>query len=146
MDLSMFAVLFSVIFFFFFNQKTAYELLISDWSSDVCSSDLIAAFLLFGEAASGSKLGGIVVALIALACLLFRPRPQEGSGETGKTIALLLAGWVGYGTIDCLFKQMDKSGSVISYNLSDNFNMSGLLHLLLLYVTTNSSNTDNAVI
>src|SRR3546814_2300965 len=28
--------------FFFFKQKTAYELRISDWSSDVCSSDLIA--------------------------------------------------------------------------------------------------------
>src|SRR3546814_7486799 len=26
--------------FFFFKQKTAYEMLISDWSSDVCSSDL----------------------------------------------------------------------------------------------------------
>src|SRR3546814_8472071 len=29
-------------FFFFFKQKTAYELRISDWSSDVCSSDLVA--------------------------------------------------------------------------------------------------------
>src|SRR3546814_16013353 len=29
--------------FFFFKQKTAYELRISDWSSDVCSSDLIVA-------------------------------------------------------------------------------------------------------
>src|SRR3546814_6970114 len=28
------------VFFFFFNQKTAYEVRISDWSSDVCSSDL----------------------------------------------------------------------------------------------------------
>src|SRR3546814_12100906 len=28
---------------FFFKQKTAYELRISDWSSDVCSSDLLAA-------------------------------------------------------------------------------------------------------
>src|SRR3546814_4221092 len=27
---------------FFFKQKTAYEMRISDWSSDVCSSDLIA--------------------------------------------------------------------------------------------------------
>src|SRR3546814_1634553 len=27
---------------FFFTQKTAYEMRISDWSSDVCSSDLIA--------------------------------------------------------------------------------------------------------
>src|SRR3546814_10801074 len=30
-----------VLFFFFFKQKTAYEMRISDWSSDVCSSDLI---------------------------------------------------------------------------------------------------------
>src|SRR3546814_17374229 len=27
-------------FFFFFKQKAAYEMRISDWSSDVCSSDL----------------------------------------------------------------------------------------------------------
>src|SRR3546814_1476650 len=29
--------------FFFFKQKTAYEMRISDWSSDVCSSDLKSA-------------------------------------------------------------------------------------------------------
>src|SRR3546814_3301902 len=29
-----------IVFFFFFKQKTAYEMRISDWSSDVCSSDL----------------------------------------------------------------------------------------------------------
>src|SRR3546814_2874421 len=29
--------------FFFFKQKTAYEMRISDWSSDVCSSDLYAS-------------------------------------------------------------------------------------------------------
>src|SRR3546814_4893746 len=29
------------VFFFFFKQKTAYEMRISDWSSDVCSSDLV---------------------------------------------------------------------------------------------------------
>src|SRR3546814_1463808 len=29
---------------FFFKQKTAYEMRISDWSSDVCSSDLKSAF------------------------------------------------------------------------------------------------------
>src|SRR3546814_18127559 len=29
------------VLFFFFKQKTAYEMRISDWSSDVCSSDLI---------------------------------------------------------------------------------------------------------
>src|SRR3546814_6841769 len=31
---------FLCLFFFFFKQKTAYEMRISDWSSDVCSSDL----------------------------------------------------------------------------------------------------------
>src|SRR3546814_8868330 len=40
----MFVICFLVIFvyfcFFFFKQKTAYEMRISDWSSDVCSSDL----------------------------------------------------------------------------------------------------------
>src|SRR3546814_1084355 len=31
--------------FFFFKQKTAYEMRISDWSSDVCSSDLLERFI-----------------------------------------------------------------------------------------------------
>src|SRR3546814_7076827 len=31
---------FFICVFFFFKQKTAYEMRISDWSSDVCSSDL----------------------------------------------------------------------------------------------------------
>src|SRR3546814_9412631 len=31
--------------FFFFKQKTAYEMRISDWSSDVCSSDLLGLFI-----------------------------------------------------------------------------------------------------
>src|SRR3546814_2672790 len=39
-------------FVFFFKQKTAYEMRISDWSSDVCSSDL----LLGGNVAA--KIGG----------------------------------------------------------------------------------------
>src|SRR3546814_1079663 len=33
-------VWFYLCLFFFFKQKTAYEMRISDWSSDVCSSDL----------------------------------------------------------------------------------------------------------
>src|SRR3546814_18381641 len=35
-----FFVRFSACMFFFFKQKTSYEMRISDWSSDVCSSDL----------------------------------------------------------------------------------------------------------
>src|SRR3546814_1585754 len=40
-------------FFFFFKQKTAYEMRISDWSSDVCSSDL-------PDVPAGSGLPGVV--------------------------------------------------------------------------------------
>src|SRR3546814_18477403 len=45
-------------FFFLFKQKTAYELRISDWSSDVCSSDLPARET-YNMNASGSPLGAI---------------------------------------------------------------------------------------
>src|SRR3546814_13104327 len=38
-------------FIFFFKQKTAYEMRISDWSSDVCSSDLFAGKLAEGAGA-----------------------------------------------------------------------------------------------
>src|SRR3546814_559871 len=37
----MFSYICFVVVFFFFKQKTAYEMRISDWSSDVCSSDLL---------------------------------------------------------------------------------------------------------
>src|SRR3546814_7753051 len=33
-----------MLIFFFFKQKTAYEMRISDWSSDVCSSDLTGSY------------------------------------------------------------------------------------------------------
>src|SRR5213595_4226718 len=36
---------FRIILFFFFKQKTAYEVTEGDWNSDVCSSDLIAPAL-----------------------------------------------------------------------------------------------------
>src|SRR3546814_7564477 len=39
------------LYFFFFKQKTAYEMRISDWSSDVCSSDL------FRSRACGASVG-----------------------------------------------------------------------------------------
>src|SRR3546814_3015416 len=41
--------------FFFFKQKTAYEMRISDWSSDVCSSDLNRALLCCARLQRGSR-------------------------------------------------------------------------------------------
>src|SRR3546814_1272817 len=43
-------------YFFFFKQKTAYERRISDWSSDVCSSDLLESFAGLGLKASGGAM------------------------------------------------------------------------------------------
>src|SRR3546814_1811229 len=43
--------------FFFFKQKTAYEMRISDWSSDVCSSDLLTK--LIRVIPSGKRLIGL---------------------------------------------------------------------------------------
>src|SRR3546814_1485556 len=45
------------LFFFFFKQKTAYEMRISDWSSDVCSSDLQGD----GVGALRAQAGGVLV-------------------------------------------------------------------------------------
>src|SRR3546814_2763692 len=60
--------------FFFFKQKTAYELRISDWSSDVCSSDLLPARPWGGvrmvikriDVFSAGKIMGIIAAAIGL--------------------------------------------------------------------------------
>src|SRR3546814_1208031 len=43
---------------FFFNQKTAYDMRISDWSSDVCSSDLVLGHDL-SEAGGALTMGGV---------------------------------------------------------------------------------------
>src|SRR3546814_997215 len=51
------ALLYSFVrFVFFFKQKTAYEMRISDWSSDVCSSDLLVARSIW---AAGGRPGDI---------------------------------------------------------------------------------------
>src|ERR671924_1526180 len=54
-------VLYDFYFFFFFKQKTAYEIVSRDWSSDVCSSDLVAAVTLKHESDSGDGVRGRVV-------------------------------------------------------------------------------------
>src|SRR3546814_3018899 len=70
-----YAFYFSVMCFFFFKQKTAYEMRISDWSSDVCSSDLQtagkndgrnAAKLLIGAARIGDNAAKSLLPIIVL--------------------------------------------------------------------------------
>src|SRR3546814_3670113 len=49
--------------FFFFKQKTAYEMRISDWSSDVCSSDLLMRIPSYSRRANQTGLPMIVVSV-----------------------------------------------------------------------------------
>src|SRR3546814_1680382 len=74
---------------FFFKQKTAYELRISDWSSDVCSSDLFLAVVaplrvLDHEHAAHLAAAQDRHADQALVRVLARLRPIDEAGEIGR--------------------------------------------------------------
>src|SRR3546814_3698314 len=62
--------------FFFFKQKTAYEMRISDWSSDVCSSDHTSVTRLEAERSGRTDLGKMI-----------RDLPQNFAGGQNPTIA-----------------------------------------------------------
>ncbi len=69
---------------------------------------IVWALLFFGEVLSTARGLGIVLALLALLALLYKPN-NSVSSTSGKGIALPLLGvWVGYGVIDILFKQLSK--------------------------------------
>src|SRR3546814_6455343 len=59
---------------FFFKQKTAYEMRISDWSSDVCSSDL-------ARGHRGAEVGGDQCFLDAVEIVVVEPRLAGQPGE-----------------------------------------------------------------
>src|SRR3546814_1634985 len=64
--------------FFFFKQKTAYEMRISDWSSDVCSSDLFADLAQLGAGdLAGRHLARLLGARLQVGGLL----DEEGCGR-----------------------------------------------------------------
>src|SRR3546814_10832863 len=67
-----FSCLFLVLFVcvFFFKQKTAYEMRISDWSSDVCSSDL----RIHVCSGAGQLIGTLILGMTAMA---FHPLPFD---------------------------------------------------------------------
>lgn len=91
---------------------------------------LAAAFVLFGEVASTTKIAGMSLAFAALACLLWQPRTAGQAGATrqaGTSFLLLLCVWAGYGTIDILFKQMARSAVDFSSSLFASFVLAGLI-------------------
>ncbi|WP_353173127.1 EamA/RhaT family transporter [Paracandidimonas soli] len=92
---------------------------------------LIASFVIFQETLTQSKALGIVTALVALVCLLLRPR-QNQNAEAAATpsytaILVLLGVWFGYGVIDIMFKQLAKSGAAFPSSLFTAFVLAGIL-------------------
>src|SRR3546814_7441366 len=63
--------------FFFFKQKTAYEMRISDWSSDVCSSDLLA----FGGLLARFQLRVVLVHFLVIDLLAGQQRCIAAVGD-----------------------------------------------------------------
>src|SRR3546814_5209740 len=72
---------------FFFKQKTAYEMRISDWSSDVCSSDLARFARATGRGAAMAAAG-----LMASGAALAEPLQSIGEGEG----EVAIVAWPGY--------------------------------------------------
>ncbi|MEE6031140.1 EamA/RhaT family transporter [Avibacterium paragallinarum] len=75
---------------------------------------ILAAFVLFGEQLSQSRIISLILAFSALFCLINKPREQRLSVKGGLS---LLAVWFGYGVIDILFKQTAKMGSAFPTTL-----------------------------
>src|SRR3546814_2253589 len=78
--------------FFFFKQKTAYEMRISDWSSDVCSSDLQGIDLLLDAthpyAAQISHNAAHAARACSIPCwALRRPAWQPQAGDDWREVA-----------------------------------------------------------
>src|SRR3546814_10553565 len=76
-----------MLIFFFFKQKTAYELRSSDWSSDVCSSDLRQSVANVDRGKGLEEAGGVLGAgggaleFVEPVDLLMRARRHEGLAE-----------------------------------------------------------------
>lgn len=85
---------------------------------------ILAAFLIFGEQLSQSRLIGILLAFTALFCLLNKPADRESNLKG--MISLILV-WFGYGIIDILFKQMAKTGGAFPTTLFISFVLAACL-------------------
>ncbi|MGO1624708.1 MAG: EamA/RhaT family transporter [Psychrobacter sp.] len=96
---------------------------------------ILAAFLLFGEVLTGTRVFGLLLGLLALGTLLYRPQHADGSKQATRAPVWLFSVWVGYGIIDILFKQVAKQGTAFPLTLFVSFGMAGLLLFIYLLLT-----------
>lgn len=90
---------------------------------------LAAAFLVYGEPASPTRLAGLAVGLVAIVCLLSRPARSLWAERGATAWPWLLGTWAGYGAIDILLKQVALAGTATTAALAISF---GLAFALML--------------
>ena len=97
---------------------------------------IVAAFLLFGELLTGTRVLGLVLGFLALGALIYRPQQEQAdiSKDAKRTPLWLFGVWAGYGVIDILFKQVAKQGAAFPLTLFVSFGLAGLLLLIYLLV------------
>src|SRR3546814_9997528 len=100
-------VMFVMYFFFFFKQKTAYEMRISDWSSDVCSSDLNGVgnpvkFFHWPSVPQGTNDVQDVIPVARVSDMLLHPgEPFQFDGQDLTYPDIRLVYWVEIGSASC---------------------------------------------
>ncbi|WP_182405858.1 EamA/RhaT family transporter [Psychrobacter sp. GP33] len=108
---------------------------------------IIAAFLLFGEVLTGTRVFGLLLGFLALCALIYRPQQLEATSTNDdnqpnttlqkyalRTPIWLFGVWVGYGIIDILFKQVAKQGAAFPLTLFVSFGLAGLLLFIYLII------------
>jgi uncharacterized protein HI_1376 len=96
---------------------------------------ILAAFLIFHETLSQSKVVGVVLAFVGLFCLLSKPNEQSAVDFRG--VLGLVGVWFGYGIIDILFKQVAKSGGAFPTTLFIAFSLAAcIMFIYLLFKRT----------
>src|SRR3546814_10788685 len=83
------------LFVFFFKQKTAYEMRISDWSSDVCSSDLLLAEVVVPTSLHPLDIAPIIASVAATGCLIVAEEGSSFAGVGAEIVARLSAEFAG---------------------------------------------------
>ena len=96
---------------------------------------IVAAFLLFGEMLTGTRVFGLLLGFLALGALIYRPQQGQVSKQVKYTPLWLFGVWAGYGIIDILFKQVAKQGSAFPLTLFVTFGLAGLLLFVYLLIT-----------
>src|SRR3546814_3700125 len=114
------------VLFFFFKQKTAYEMRISDWSSDVCSSDLsairpaiaratrVAAAVAARQIAATTTVTAVVIAARATATTIIVGRAAHRSEEHTSELQSLMR--ISY-AVFCLKKKNNNNNSKHTTNM-----------------------------